>query len=173
MSCLSMIAGVLVFLGFAGWGVTGVVTEPVPAPFPPEAEQVEIEPPAMDMLQGDTFVAMDQGSYCWSTAASGVCVDKMPPSYAPESHVLLQAGTLELLIGGQLPDTLSVSLYPGSTLEGQESIAADAEMDENGRVMVTLPDGLSGDYVLAVFATWTEGGPGFGDAFYTIPVRFE
>jgi hypothetical protein len=51
-------------------------------------------------------------------------------------------------------------------------LTAEAAMDENGRVLVTVPDDLSGNYVLMVFATWTDESGQYGDAFYTTPLRF-
>ena len=49
---------------------------------------------------------------------------------------------------------------------------ADAVMDENGRVLVTVPDAVDGNYVLMVSATWGKADGITGDAFYTTPVRF-
>ena len=49
---------------------------------------------------------------------------------------------------------------------------ADAVMDENSRVLVTVPDEVNGKYVLMVSATWGEADGIADDAIYTTPVRF-
>ena len=126
------------------------------------------------MLRGDIAVPMDRGSSCWVTGQQGLCVDVFPPTYTPEMHTLVIGNTLELLFEAPFPNTISVALHPGSNLMTRvPDLMAEAVMDENGRVLVTVPDHLNGNYVLTVSATWSEAHLPHGDAFYSTPVRFE
>ena len=126
-------------------------------------------PSALYMLRGDIAFPMDRGSYCWIT----LCVDVMPPTYVPEEHTWVIGHTLELLFDAPFPDTVTASLHPGSNLMTRvPDLMADAVMDENGRVLVTVPDAVDGNYVLVMSATWGEADGIAGDVVYTTPVRF-
>ena len=109
----------------------------------------------------------DLGSYCWTSGNTGMCVDMMAPEYSDDEHLAV-ADELELQFAEPFPNSINLTLYPGSNLFAQESIPVEATMDENGLVSLSIPDNLQGLYVLAVFATW-EG----GDAFYTLPISVE
>ena len=130
----------------------------------------EPKPPTLHFLRGDIAFPMDTGSYCWTTGEMGICADMIPPIYTADMHVLVIGNTLELLFEEPFPESLTVSLHPGSNVMTRVAdIMAEAELDENGRVLVTVPENVDGDYVLMVFATWSVE----GDAFYTTPVRFD
>lgn len=134
----------------------------------------ETRPSELSFLQGDVAFLMDQGSYCWFPASTAMCADYMPPSYAEDMHTLVIGPTLELQFDAPYPNSVSVSLHPGSNLTTRiADIMTDATIDENGRVLVTVPDDLDGDYVLSVFATWPEDQRPHGDASYFAPIRFE
>lgn len=131
-------------------------------------------PPELYFMQGDVAFPMDRGSYCWTITEFGICADAMPPSYEPEQHVLVIGPTLELLFEEPLPNTINVNLHPGSNLMTRiADIPAEATMAENGRILVALPEGISGDHVLVVFATWNQTNSVTGDASYTTPIRLE
>jgi len=133
----------------------------------------ETRPPELSLLHGDVAFLMDQGSYCWFPANTAMCADYMPPSYAEDMHTLVIGPTLELLFDAPYPDSVSVSLHPGNNLMTRVAeVMAEAAVDEDGRVLVTVPDGLDGDYVLSVFATWPEDHRPHGDASYFAPIRF-
>lgn len=131
------------------------------------------DPPALHILRGDIAFPMDMGSYCWVAGDNGICVDMLPPMYATEIHVPVIGDTLELLFDEPFPNTVTVALHPGNNMMTQVSnIMAEAILDKNGRILVTVPNDLSGDYVLMVSATWEEANIPHGDAFYTTLVHF-
>jgi hypothetical protein len=107
----------------------------------------------------------DLGSFCWTGGNVAMCVDKMAPEYTEDQHHDVP-DAMELVFAEPLPNSISVSLYPGSNFFAQETIPLEASMDANGLILLSLPEDLQGLYILAVFATW-EG----GDAFYTLPIR--
>lgn len=127
------------------------------------------------MLRGDIAFPMDMGSYCWVWGnEEGLCVELFTPSYTPDMHTLVIGTTLELLFDEPFADTVTASLHPGGYLMTDDpDIMAEAVVDDNGRVLVTVPDNLNGDYVLMVFARWAEDEFPYGDSLYTAPVRFE
>jgi hypothetical protein len=125
------------------------------------------------MLIGHVAMPMDMGSYCWVTGEHGICIDMFPPSYPEDTHLWVIGNMMELRFDLPLPDTVTATLHPGSDLLAVATdIIAEAEMDENGRVLVTVPENLDGNFVLAIFATWVENDRPYGDASYTTPVRF-
>lgn len=147
-------------------------TENTTQPPPPPPMPVESEPPQLHLMVGHVAMPMDQGSYCWVTGEQGLCVDMIPPVYTEDMHLLVIGNTLELLFDAPFPDTVNVALHPGSNLMTRiADIQAIAEMNENGRVLVTMPERLSGDFVLTVFAIWEDGETPSGDAFYSTPIR--
>jgi hypothetical protein len=123
------------------------------------------EPPGLQWINQDMAVNFDLGSFCWSGSEVAMCVDKMAPEYIEEQHLPVDA-SMDLLFAAPIPNSASLSLYPGSNLSASESIPLETTLDEVGNISITLPDNLDGFYVLAVFATW-EG----GDAFYTLPIE--
>lgn len=161
--------------------------EPTLIPTPADAEspeveptevpnQMEEEPPSLYMLDGDIAFPMDRGSYCWSiTDEGGVCVDvfAFPIFYPEDEYTPVIGNTLELLFDAPFPDTIRAELYPDPGLKPDASdVTVEAVMDENGRVLVTVPGAVNGHYALLVFATWAEGNLPYGDASYATPVRF-
>jgi hypothetical protein len=146
--------------------------EPTQAPIP-----VEEEPPSLYMLRGDVAFPMDRGSYCWSiTDEGGICLDVavFPIFYAEEEYTPVIGNTLELRFDAPFPDTISARLYPDPSLTtGAPDIVVEAVMDDNGRVLVTVPDDVNGHYALLVFATWDGEALPHGDASYSTPVRFD
>ncbi len=136
---------------------------------------VETEPPQLHLLRGDIAFPMNRGSYCWVTDAGGICADVVvfPPSYTAEMHTLVIGNTLELLFEAPFPDTVTATLQPESNLmTGGPDIMAEVTLDENGRVLVTAPDDVNGNYALIISATWTEDDMPHGDALYATPIRF-
>jgi hypothetical protein len=132
----------------------------------PEAESSDA-PPALQLTDpnGDMTVDFDLGSYCWTGANVAMCVDMIAPEYSEDEHLAV-GDTLELQFAEPYPNSVSVSLYPGSNLFAQEAVPLEASMDENGHILVSIPENLQGLYVLAVFGTWDGG-----DASYTLPIR--
>ena len=55
----------------------------------------------------------------------------------------------------------------------EADLVAEAVLDANGRVLVTVPANLDGNYVLTLFATWSDERAAHGDAAYYAPIRFE
>lgn len=109
----------------------------------------------------------DLGSFCWTGGNVGICVDKIPPEYTEAQHLAV-SDTMVLVFAEPFPNSVSLSLYPGSNLSAQEAIPLDVRMNENGEILLALPENLQGLYVLAVFATWDGG-----DAFYTLPISLQ
>ena len=137
------------------------------------AGTMDVEPPTLFMLRGDIAYAMDRNSYCWTTEDGGLCADVAPPIYSAEMHTQVVGHMLELLFDAPAPDRVSARLHPGSNIWTRiADIMVEAALDDDGRVLVTVPDDLEGDFVLIVTAFWGDRQPPHGDALYTAPVRF-
>ncbi|MCC6615701.1 MAG: hypothetical protein IT320_19685 [Anaerolineae bacterium] len=133
-----------------------------------------ITPPELMLLQGDSAFPMDTGSFCWTMGDNGLCADAVPPRYTEDMHRPVTGTTFELQFDAPSPDTIHASLHPGSNMMTRiAEIAAEVTVDENGRVLVTVPDNVDGNYVLSIFATWSDESTPHGDASYFMPVRFE
>jgi hypothetical protein len=137
--------------------------------------QVGPELPGIHWLREDIELPMDVGSSCWTNNAGTICRDAFRvPRYPAEEHILANSNTLELFFDEPIPHIVEVQLRPISNPEtSSDNVEIEFER-ANGRVFVTVPENLSGNYTLLVDARWTNkgGNRGHGDAWYTIPVRF-
>jgi hypothetical protein len=131
------------------------------------------ELPSIHWLREDIALPMDFGSSCWTDNAGTICRDAFRlPRYPAEKHTLVIGNMLELFFDEPFPDIVTVELRPISNPEtSSDNVEIEFER-ANGRVFVTVPENLSGNYTLLVDARWT-GSPNFGDAWYTTPVRFD
>lgn len=147
-------------------------TEPAHTPIP-----VGTEPPSVYILHGQETSPMNKGSFCWRTTdENSICanVAAFPPYYTEDMYTLVSGNTIELLFEAPFPDTMTATLYPESNLTTSNSdIMVDATLDENGKVLVTIPDDVNGNYALVISAIWAEEDIPHGDALYATPVRFE
>lgn len=128
----------------------------------------EETPPDLHYVIGDSLSPMNRGSYCWTSDTVGMCVDMIPPSYEENQHILFPSHTIELLFFPPVPDTISVSLHPGSNMMTRIADIAliDIKIDDDGRIFANIPEEIEGHFILSVFATWED----YGDASYHVPI---
>jgi len=75
---------------------------------------VEELPSQLYMVQDDNALPVDRGRYCWITVEDGICTDDLSPYYAIDEHIPVGGQTLDLLVDAPYPDSVDVSLHPGS-----------------------------------------------------------
>jgi hypothetical protein len=132
------------------------------------------ELPGVHWLREDIALPMNFGDSCWTNNRERICSDVFRlPRYPAEKHILAIGNTLELFFDEPFPEFVEAELRPAEDLD--RKIVVEAETDNNGRVLVTVPENLSGNYTLLVDARWINKGDsrGHGDAWYTTPVRFD
>ena len=170
-----MLTAAMLIFALTGCGLLDYFTIESVEVTPDEAVQVsEGEmPPSLTMTVDGQTIPFDLGSYCWSNPATdtGLCVDKMPPTYAEaQDTVLADNAVLQLQWAEPLPTSGTWTLYEGNMTDGVELHRGDVTLDANGTFEWVAPESLEGRYVLAVFMQWQ--GEVTGDAFYTLPVAF-
>ncbi|MEM9953351.1 MAG: hypothetical protein AAF846_17220 [Chloroflexota bacterium] len=137
------------------------INNPPPINNDPIAGIEPSQPPALSLEGG---IVMDLGSYCWS----GMCADMMTPIYEESEANSLSDNTLTLTFAQTRPSSITAYVHPGLNLMTRiADIPVDAVLDGDS-VTITLPEDLTGMYVLVVTAIW-DGDAG-GDAFYSLPI---
>jgi|GEM_PF-4867467 len=135
-----------------------------------ETEFTSDEPPQLNLLL-DEPVAMDTGTYCWTSAEVGICVDMMPPIYEADNHIAVSGESLTLQFVSTPPTSVSAYVHPGSNLMTRiADIPLEATLNDDGSVSIPLVAQLDGDYVLVVIGLWQGDSP-TGDAMYILPIR--
>lgn len=135
---------------------------------------VEELPSALYLVQDDNALPLDRGRYCWITVTDGECTDDLSPYYGSDEHIPVSSQILELLVDAPYPDAVDVSLHPGGDMLSEDAdIPMEATLGEGGTILVTIPDGIQGDFVLVAFPVWENIRIPNGGGVFTIPVRFE
>ncbi|MBN1679291.1 MAG: hypothetical protein JW966_03310 [Anaerolineae bacterium] len=146
--------------------------KPTSTPIP-----LETEPPSLTILHGQVASPMNRGSFCWGTTEAGsICADVavFPPTYTADMYTPVIGNTVDLFFDAPFPDTVTATLYPENNLTTHvPDSMVEVTLDENGKVLVTVPDGVNGNYALIIFATWTEEDMPHGDALYATPICFD
>lgn len=113
------------------------------------------EPPGSTLSYGKDAVEAGIGTYCWSTARGGACVD-VSGTNAGEDELVVPAGAvMSFVYKGKKLDSLGISARNGLG-------AKDLKVRRSGtraRIVADLPPG---EYLLDVFATMPEGDVSYG-----------
>lgn len=137
-----------------------------------DSEIMQSDTPPVLELQLDDPIALNQGTYCWTSDEVGLCVDMIPPIYEADNHIAVRGESLELQFANTAPTNLSAYLHPGNSLMTRiADIQLEAVLNDDGTVSIPLIEQLNGDYVLVVMAFW-QGIPS-GDSMYTLPITIE
>jgi hypothetical protein len=145
---------------------------------PPSDDENGARPPESTLSYGRETVVGALGTYCWTSASVGRCVDSVGVAVRDEALTVPAGSTLTFVYGGDRLDSLGVTAYRvgrGNHLEkiggggvlvldsrgsGRGMIQLTTSRSGNGaRITAELP---AGEYVLDAFVTVPQGDASYG-----------